>query len=97
MASVQLESDFKKKVLVALKALPGCWFVKTQQVSIRGTPDILACVRGRFVALELKRSAEAKIDVLQTYNIEGIRKAGGYGAVVSPENWLDVLGQLRAI
>ena len=94
---MQSETAFKNKVRAALKTLPGCWFVKTQQVAIRGTPDLLCCIGGRFVALELKRSQEAKADPLQAYMLAQIENAGGVAVVAHPDNWADVFSVLVAL
>ena len=56
----------------------GAWHIKTHgnMFSRAGTPDILACVNGRFVAIEVKRPGGV-ISELQKANIELIKKAGG--------------------
>ena len=51
-----------------------------------GWPDLLYCVNGRFVGLEVK-SERGKASDLQLYKINLINKAGGYATVVSPKNW----------
>ncbi|GIP61972.1 hypothetical protein J32TS6_05270 [Virgibacillus pantothenticus] len=48
-----------------------------------GTPDILACVKGRFVAIEVKRESGGKVSALQKANIKMIQKAGGIAFVTS--------------
>ena len=51
-------------------------------------PDYLCCIRGNFVALELKRSENEKMEgTLQEYNLVRISKAGGYAIFVYPENF----------
>lgn len=82
------ETLFKERIMPTLKALPNTWLVKTQQVSIRGTPDILMCISGIFVALELKTN-KGKVDKLQRYTLDKINFAGGYGLVIDPNNWDD--------
>lgn len=94
---MQAETKFKIKVRKALETLPATWIVKTQQVAIRGTPDLLACVSGRFVALELKRSEDAEVAELQKYNIAKIRKAGGIAYLVDPANWEEVFKHLESL
>lgn len=91
----QKETNFKNRIRPLLKALPNSWNVKTQQRALRGTPDILMCVAGKFVALELKRSAKEKPDPLQEHNLKLIRDAGGVGLLVFPENWNEVFEQLK--
>lgn len=46
-----------------------------------GVPDILVCVRGRYVALELK-AADGTIRPLQKVRINSIRRAGGIAEAV---------------
>lgn len=82
-----LENKLKVKVLSDLRRLPSCWAVKIQQTSIVGTPDILACVGGYFVALELKRTAKDNPSPSQTYQINKIDDAGGHAFVVCPDSW----------
>ena len=84
---MQAETRFKQRVIEFLKSLPDVWFVKIQQVVTRGTPDILACINGYFVALELKRSSDANITALQGHNLSEITKAGGISLVSCPESW----------
>lgn len=86
----QKETRLKERVLRDLKLLPRSWPVKIQQVSIRGTPDILACLNGFFVALELKQSPKAKVAEIQIYTLAQIAAAGGFAAIVTPENWAEV-------
>lgn len=67
--------------------LPRSWWLKTQMVAILGIPDILGCINGHFVALELKKDGFCKASALQAWALRCIIKAGGLGLVVSPENW----------
>lgn len=90
-----LEKNFKSNTvqpwLNELRKRTGkVWSVKVQQVAISGTPDILACINGRFVALELKRSKGAVISELQKHVLKKINDAGGLGLVVYPENWDEI-------
>lgn len=55
--------------------------------STSGTPDILACVNGYFIAIEVK-GPEGKASELQLAKIAEIRKAGGFAYVVYPSGWL---------
>lgn len=45
-----------------------------------GTPDILACVKGHFVAIEVKRPGGV-VSKLQELNIKQINDTGGYALV----------------
>ena len=91
----QPETLLKEKVLACLKKLPHTYAVKIQQVAIRGTPDILACIRGRFIAMELKKDGKQKPDPLQRHELAKIVGAGGWSYVVCPENWERIKGDLK--
>jgi hypothetical protein len=52
----------------------GCMFSRA------GVPDIIACLQGRFVGIEVK-SEKGKLSDLQKLNIQQIREAGGIAFV----------------
>jgi len=54
-------------------------------VGISGTPDILGCVCGIFVGIEIKTETGVS-SALQTYKLNQIVKAGGIGLVIQPSN-----------
>lgn len=89
------ETTFKRRVQEDLKKLPNVYFVKIQQRTIRGVPDIFACIDGRMVALELKRDEHARIAPLQTATLARIDRAGGHAVIAYPENWEDVYTYLK--
>ncbi len=60
-----------------------------QQVALCGDPDKILCIRGQYVALELKKLG-GKGEKLQLYKLTRIRQAGGLAFVVSPENWEEI-------
>lgn len=90
---MQPETRFKEKVLRDLRAIPGVWAEKIQQVSIKGTPDILACVCGIFFAIELKTDS-GKLEKLQEHKLRLIAKAGGGAMVATPSTWPDIRGAI---
>lgn len=51
-----------------------------------GTPDILACVNGYFLGIEVK-AQNGKPTALQLLKIRNIRDAGGFAYVVYPSGW----------
>ena len=92
------ETLFKEKVLPQIRALPNSWWVKTQMICIRGIPDILGCVNGQFVAIELKSDDKsAKLSPLQGYILRNITKAGGLALEVTPELWQSTYQVLKQI
>lgn len=91
------ETVFKEVVLKDLKALPSGWFEKIQQVGKRGTPDIIGCLNGYFIAIELKKSDKEKPDALQTHKLKKIGEAFGLTYVACPENWNEIYNNLLLI
>jgi Holliday junction resolvase len=67
----------------------GAWFVKFWGGGIytkAGIPDILACVNGHFVAIEVKAD-HGHPSELQLHTVEEIRDAGGFAFVLYPSGW----------
>lgn len=60
----------------------GAWHIKTHgnMFSKAGTPDIIACLRGRFVAIEVKQPG-GRVSPLQMAHIKLINRAGGVAFV----------------
>jgi hypothetical protein len=85
------ETVFKEKVIAYLKKLPRTWYVVVDQRALRGTPDLICCINGHLVGIELKASISETHNSarfkLQQYNLDKIRKAKGFGFVIYPENW----------
>lgn len=81
------ETVFREWTYKYLNALPNSWFESIQQRSIRGTPDVIGCVSGWFVALEYKRAGKIKLEPLQEYKGFKIVESGGYSIKVTPDNW----------
>lgn len=70
------------------------WFFKVHGSIFQpsGIPDILACINGKFVAIEVKRSEGGIISHLQKAQIEMIKKNGGIaGVATSMEEFLEIL------
>ena len=63
----------------------GAWVLKTWGGGYQraGIPDLLACYKGEFIAIELK-AEKGKVSKLQLLEIERIRKAGGHAMVLRP-------------
>ena len=83
------EKNFENKIKSYLKSI-GAYFIKTHgdRFSKVGTPDIIACVNGYFVAVEVK-AENGKPSDLQLYHLEQIRKAGGYSFLLYPKDFED--------
>lgn len=66
----------------------GAYFVKyfANRNTRSGIPDILACINGYFVGVEVK-AEHGSFTPLQEYNLIMIREAGGFGFVLYPSGF----------
>lgn len=75
------EQDIQRKIIKYLESV-GAYVVKVVASNKSGTPDILACYRGIFLAVEVKRpETRTNVSELQEYNIKKIKEAGGVAIV----------------
>ena len=89
-----LESKIQSKILKTLKEL-GIYAYKNITTNRKGIPDIICCIDGKFVALEVKQ-AKGKTTDLQDYNIKMIRESGGVAEVVrSVADALEVIKKIQ--
>lgn len=81
------EKNFENKIKGFLKE-QGAYFVKffANNYTKKGVPDILACINGYFVGIEVK-AQNGHPSELQLYNIEQIRKAEGFAFVLYPSGY----------
>lgn len=93
--SKKAETTFKEKVLKDLRS-KGIYCVKIQQVTIRNTPDVLACSNGYFIGLELKKDVYSTVEKGQLMELLEIKKAGGYANVTYPEIWKETFKSICA-
>jgi hypothetical protein len=95
------ETCFKEKCFADLQDIRRAggrlWWQKIQQVSIRGTPDVLLCVNGTFWAMELKKSNKDKADPLQQYTLGEIKRAKGLSTTESPQTWKKTLETVKIL
>ena len=84
------EAKVKAKVTLLLKRHGVYHFTPvTGGYGISGIPDIICCVRGRFLGIECK-AGRGKTTTLQDFNIANIRRNGGVAIVVNEQNIADV-------
>jgi Holliday junction resolvase len=78
------EKRFENKIKKYLDSR-GAWYVKyfANAYTKRGVPDVLACVNGYFVGVEVK-APDGKPSELQIYNVRAINAAGGFAFVLYP-------------
>jgi Holliday junction resolvase len=91
------EKRVKTKVESILKGEGAYYFFPaTHGYGRSGVPDIIACVNGRFLAIECKAGGN-KPTALQVREIENIRSAGGVAVVVNEANWDMVRSLVREL
>jgi len=81
------EKTFETKIKNYLKA-EGAYFVKyfANGFTKKGIPDILACINGYFIGIEVKADSGHPSE-LQIHNVEEIRKSGGFAFIVYPSGF----------
>ena len=91
------EAKVKAKIHAALKAV-GAYAVNYigGQYAKAGTPDILACLDGRFIGIEAKAGTN-KPTMLQIIALREIDKAGGLALVINENNLVYLIGCLHDI
>lgn len=91
------ETRFRvNKVVPFLKKLR-CYYDGIQQKGKSGSPDFYLCIRGKFVALEIK-SEEGEPTPLQERKLDEVRVNGkGIGLVAWPQNWDEIKDKLNKL
>jgi Holliday junction resolvase len=81
------EKNFENKIKRHIESVGG-YLVKyfANRMTKVGIPDLLTCVNGYFLAIEVKAENGRPSD-LQIYNIEKIRKSGGFAVIVKPHDF----------
>lgn len=99
---VPRESVYKRKLMKTLRGIPNSYWFSKEAGSIRGISDIIGCINGTFVALEVKRSLEeskkySPRNALQNKFVSDIRKVKGIAYKIFPENEEEILNELRQL
>lgn len=83
------EKLFENKIKEFLKR-NNIWFVKffANGFTKSGIPDLLACIKGKFVAIEVK-AEKGKPSELQLYNKKQIENSGGVAYILYPKDFED--------
>lgn len=82
------EKTFENQIKKFLDKLPNTWYFKVWSgpYSKSGIPDIIACINGHFVALEVKAD-NGRASELQKRNIRVINECNGLGIIVYPKDF----------
>lgn len=74
------ESQIQTKIIKYLNGI-GAYTIKTISTNRNGCPDVICCLNGRFIALEVKTD-KGIVSKLQEHNIKQIKNSGGIAEVV---------------
>ncbi|MGO2084168.1 VRR-NUC domain-containing protein [Vagococcus sp.] len=76
------EKNIENKIKKYLDSI-GAYYLKVHGSMYQpaGTPDILACVNGRFIGIEVKREKGGVVSELQKSKIRQIKNTGGIAFV----------------
>lgn len=82
------EKTFENEIKKFLNKLPNTWYFKVWSgpYSKSGIPDIIACINGHFVALEVK-AENGRASELQKRNIRLINECKGQAYIVYPNDF----------
>lgn len=85
--TIAQEKIFENKIKKFLDA-HGAYYVKffANAYTKSGVPDILACINGYFVGIEVK-APNGKPSELQLHNVRAINAAGGFAFVLYPSKF----------
>ena len=92
------EKQFEQRVKKFLEE-QGAYFIKYWgggQYTKAGIPDVLACVNGMFMGVELK-APRGKPSELQLHNLKKIDEAGGFGVLLYPKDFDLFKGLVKAV
>ena len=91
------EKRVKEKIVKVLKEEGVYYFFPaTHGFGRSGVPDIICCVNGYFLAIEVKAGTN-KPTALQVREIETIRRSNGVAVVANDENWDMVRGLVHKL
>lgn len=76
----RIKKYFEEKGAYFIKYWAGAAYTKS------GIPDILACVNGYFLGIEVK-APNGRPSPLQIHNLKKIDEAGGYGILLYPKDY----------
>ena len=93
----QAENNITKRIKDFLKS-KDIWHVKyfANAFTSVGIPDILACVKGHFVGIEVKTDV-GRLSEIQKYQAEQLKKSGGLWYCVRPSNFDDFKQDIEKI
>lgn len=95
---MEKEKNFENRIRAFLKTLSNEWHFKHWGggYAKAGIPDLIGCINGKFVAIEVKAS-NGKLSPLQVRTLNKITSAGGYAVAVYPDQFDELKEKLISI
>ena len=95
MIRIAAEKNFENKIKEYIEARGG-WQVKffANAYTKSGIPDILSCVNGHFLAIEVK-APNGTPSELQKHHVRKILYSGGFAVIVCPKQFEDLQYLIR--
>jgi Holliday junction resolvase len=91
------EKKVKNKVVAQLKTLGAYYFYPvTGGYGASGVPDIIVCLKGRFIGIECKANGN-KPTALQQMNLDQIAAQGGIALVIDETNVNQLKGMIENV
>jgi hypothetical protein len=95
------ENEFRDRHIIPfLKRMPLTKYFIKQANSVRGIPDIICCINGKYIELEVKKDKNELSKPrhkLQEYEMQKTRNANGWAFTVYPDNWEEVKSLLISL
>lgn len=91
------EKPYEDKIKKFIKSVGGWWVKFHGNAFTRdGVPDLLCCVNGYFLAIEVKGDGGEPSE-LQLHEIEEIKKAGGIALASYPDDFKELKELIRGL
>lgn len=91
------EKPYEDKIKKFIKSVGGWWVKFHGNAFTRdGVPDLLCCVNGKFLAIEVKGD-DGEPSELQLHEIEEIKKADGVALVSYPDDFEELKELIRGL
>lgn len=91
------EKAYENKIKKFIESVGGWWVKFHGNAFTRdGVPDLLCCVNGKFLAIEVKGDGGEPSE-LQLHEIEEIKKAGGVALVSYPDDFDELKELIRRL
>ena len=86
------EQQIQKQIITSIEQDYSGYVVNVNKASKAGVSDLIACIEGRFISLEIKKPGkESTLSALQIHNLNLASEAGGVAAMITSVEQLHIL------